>query len=80
MLLSIMLEDGQASSDDIIESDAIIELSDDIGADMQSMLDDDIMLLSIMLDEDDCASDGMVADATAPAASRKPAINISFFI
>ena len=53
MLLSIMLEDGHASSDDIIESDAIIELSDDIIADMQSMLEDDIMLLSIMLDEDD---------------------------
>jgi len=52
MLLSIMLEDGQAS-DDTIESDAIIELSDDIIADMQSMLEDDMDIMLSVLDDED---------------------------
>jgi hypothetical protein len=79
MLLSIMLEDGQAS-DDTIESDAIIELSDDIIADMQSMLEDDMDIMLSVLDDEDWASEGIVADARVPAASRRPAISISFLM
>ena len=79
-MLSIMLEDGHASSDDIIESDAIIELSDDTIADMQSMLEDDMDIMLSALDDEDWASEGMVADARAPAASRRPAISISFLM
>ena len=66
---------GHAIDEDIVASLDIIELS--IIELVQSVLD--IIELSIML-EDDCASDGIVAEAMAPAASRMPAIRISFFI
>ena len=67
-----MLEEGQASSEDIIE------LSDDAIADMQSMLED--MDMSIIELDEVWASEGNAAEAIAPAMRRAPATRISFFI
>lgn len=73
-----MLEDGHASSDDM--PDAIIELSEDIMSDDMQSIDDDIIEVSIIELDADCASEGTVAEAIAPATRRAAATSISFFI
>jgi len=44
------------------------------------MLEDDMDIMLSVLDDEDWASEGIVADARVPAASRRPAISISFLM
>lgn len=73
-----MLDDGQVSSEDMPE--AVIELSEDIMSDDMQSIDDDIIEVSVIELEADCASEGTVADAIAPATRRAAVVSISFFI
>lgn len=81
-----MLDTGQLTEDDIMESLDIVESLDIIELsmlddDQQSMLEDIIIELSIIeLDEESWAKPGMAADAKAPATSRAAATASSFFI